>query len=225
MRLSKIELVVTICIIVCGISVEYAYEFVMTKGVPAQDVFPPQISQLDSMLMLKVNPSMLNPVLNPIFITITHLGSTLAIVLFGIILYVSGYKREGVLILVSVIIGSIVVASLKILFHRPRPYLTLQEVIPLKEEAGVSFSFPSGHSEKAFALATILSNSDIVRNSRIRKLAVYAYATLVTFSRVYIGVHYPLDVIAGSILGWIVGKVTLKIEDKILPLVQASKGD
>ena len=222
MRLTIPELAVIICIVVCGISVEYVYEFVMSKGVHASDAFPPQISQLDTALMLKVNPGMLNPVLDPIFITITHLGSTLAIVLFGIILYVSGYKREGILILASIVIGTMVVAPLKILFHRPRPYLTLQEVIPLKEEAGVSFSFPSGHSEKAFALATILSDS-IVGNSRIRKLALYMYATMVAFSRIYIGVHYPLDVVAGSVLGWIIGKATLKIEGKLLPSCTTAK--
>ena len=213
MRLSKIELIFIILILTCGVTLEYVDEVVMSKGELAPDVFPSRISQFDSTLMLKVNPGMLNPVLNTIFTTITHFGSSLAVALFGIILYIAGYKREGILILASIVIGTLVLAPLKLIVHRPRPYLTLHDVIPLEKEAGASF--PSGHSERAFALASLLTDTETFKKSYVMKLILYTYSTLIAFSRVYIGVHYPLDVIAGSVLGWIVGKVTLKIESQI----------
>ncbi|AGK60676.1 Membrane-associated phospholipid phosphatase [Archaeoglobus sulfaticallidus PM70-1] len=209
MKLTTLEVAIILCIVICGAVIEYAGESVLSRSESTPDVFPPQISQIDSTIMLKINPGMMDPALNPVFVTITHLGSAVAVVSLGIALYIAGYRREGVLILVVAAIGSIIVAPLKTIVHRPRPYLTLQEVIPLEKATGMSF--PSGHSEKAFALASVLSN-----DNKTKKLVLYAYATSIAFSRVYIGVHYPIDVVAGSILGWIVGKITLKIESIFL---------
>ncbi len=197
MRL-RIEIAIA-TLILCGVALGYFES--------ASDVFPPQISSFDSAIMLKINPGILNPTLNTIFTTATYFGSTLAIALFGIGLYVIGYKREGILVLASIVIGVVIVAPLKVIVHRPRPYLTIHEVIPLVKESGMSF--PSGHSERAFALASVLSNG------RARKVVLYAYALLIAFSRVYIGVHYPLDVVAGGVIGWIVGKLTLKMESRL----------
>ena len=64
------------------------------------------------------------------------------------------------------------------------------------EECGNSFSFPSGHAAKAFLAATILSGF-FVR----RKKLFFTLAALVAFSRIYLGVHYPSDVLAGFALG------------------------
>jgi len=210
-KIKPVALILIICIVVCGVVLGYGDEFVMDKGGQSPDVFPHQISQWDSTILLKINPGILSPILNPIFKLVTFLGSTLAVAIFAALLYVAGYRREGILILATVIIGTLVLAPLKIAIHRPRPYLTLQEVVPLERETGMSF--PSGHAERAFALASVLSNSSV------KRLVLYSYAILIAFSRIYIGVHYPLDVIAGGFIGWVVGQITLRMESRIFSLV------
>ena len=201
--------IIIILIIIFGVSLEYADEFMMpTNTGPAPDIFPPQISYWDSHLLLYINPGLLNPNLNIFLGLFTHLGGTLIIVFFGIILYVMGYRKEGILVIASVIIGTIFTAPIKIIVDRPRPYLTLNKVTPLETESGSSF--PSGHSMRAFTLASVLSSG------RAIEIILYLYAFTIAFSRVYLGVHYPLDVIVGGVIGWIAGKVTLKLEKPIM---------
>ena len=72
-------------------------------------------------------------------------------------------------------------------------------------------SFPSGHSTGAFALATVFSH-------QYPKLAIpcYTAATGIALSRVYLGRHYPSDVLAGAAIGFATAKLTLRFRNKIL---------
>ena len=81
-------------------------------------------------------------------------------------------------------------------FDRPRPYESLEGVHKLVHET--SRSFPSGHASTAFAIATTLS-------LRYRKWSVigpsFGWALLMGYSRPYLGVHYPTDILGGMVLG------------------------
>ena len=76
-----------------------------------------------------------------------------------------------------------------------RPPLTHPVPEPLLDSPS-TYSFPSGHATVSFACATVLA----LAVPRLR-LPLFALATLISFSRVYVGVHYPFDVLAGAALG------------------------
>ncbi len=84
---------------------------------------------------------------------------------------------------------------LKKFFRRIRPFKTLPDIRQLIKPPD-EFSFPSGHTAGAFLMATLLSSF-----YSILLVPVYILASMVGFSRIYNGVHYPSDVIAGMILG------------------------
>lgn len=85
-------------------------------------------------------------------------------------------------------------------FARPRPAGAINH-------AESPYSFPSTHSSSAFAWAEFMG----IKYVRY-KLLFFAFAALVAVSRVYIGVHYPVDVITGAILGWFIGKIITRAE-------------
>jgi membrane-associated phospholipid phosphatase len=84
---------------------------------------------------------------------------------------------------------------LKIVVGRPRPFRTLAEADPLLR-GDVHSSFPSGHAATSFAGALVLA---YLFRRALPWLVVLAAG--IAFSRVYVGVHYPLDVLAGAALG------------------------
>jgi undecaprenyl-diphosphatase len=84
---------------------------------------------------------------------------------------------------------------LKLAIERDRPPLSRPIPEPLLESPS-TFSFPSGHATVSFACATVLA----LAVPRLR-WPLYALAALIGFSRVYVGVHYPFDVLAGAALG------------------------
>ena len=89
--------------------------------------------------------------------------------------------------------------AIKAAVGRPRPFETVPEADPLLAGT-VGSSFPSGHAATSFAGAVILSY--LVPRAAP---ALLALAFAVAFSRVYVGVHYPADVLAGAALGCVAG--------------------
>jgi undecaprenyl-diphosphatase len=86
---------------------------------------------------------------------------------------------------------------IKKIINRPRPFVTYPNDVTQRTKTG-PYSFPSGHSTAAFATATALSLS-----TKKWEIAVpsFAYAAMVAYSRMRLGVHYPSDVLAGSAIG------------------------
>lgn len=98
-------------------------------------------------------------------------------------------------VLVSVTLATLVVQPLKRLCRRRRPSLAIGDFTALAELPD-AFSFPSGHAAAAFAVAGVLADSP----APIAALSL-GWALAIGLSRVYLGVHYPLDVAAGALLG------------------------
>jgi undecaprenyl-diphosphatase len=104
---------------------------------------------------------------------------------------------------IAIALSDVSAMALKAVIDRPRPPLRYAEpktLVSLPHDG----SFPSGHAATSFAAATMLSFAF----PRLAPL-LYVLAAAVAFSRVYVGVHYPLDVIAGAILGVLVAVVVM----------------
>jgi undecaprenyl-diphosphatase len=100
-----------------------------------------------------------------------------------------------VLVAAGVWASDLIATGLKSLFDRPRPYERLAEADPILGGT-VGASFPSGHAATSFAGAILLTV--LVRRA---VPLLFVLAVLISFSRVYVGVHYPLDLVGGALLG------------------------
>lgn len=96
---------------------------------------------------------------------------------------------------VAILIAESVSGALKFAVERDRPPVSRPVPEPLLE-APTTYSFPSGHATVAFACAAVLA----LAVPRLRWW-FFGLAALIAFSRVYVGVHYPGDVLAGAVLG------------------------
>ena len=145
---------------------------------------------------------------NKIMIFFTILGDNGIIwIAIALILFLNRkYRKIGLFSIVSLIICALAVnVILKPLIHRPRPFSELTD-ITLLIKAPKDYSFPSGHTAISFTVVSVLYFL------RMKKYWIMALvlAILIAFSRMYLYVHYPTDVLAGAIVGTFSGWITVK---------------
>ena len=141
--------------------------------------------------------------LNPVFEGLSYAGRLGILWILIALVLCAAYRRWGVfaLTVIAVALADWSATGLKAIIDRPRPPLRYAEpktLVPVPHDA----SFPSGHAATSFAAATMLS----LAFPRFAPF-LYVLAAAVAFSRVYVGVHYPLDVIGGALLGALVAVV------------------
>jgi undecaprenyl-diphosphatase len=141
--------------------------------------------------------------LDPVFRWLTYIGTDGAVWLVIAAVLALTSRRWSVLLWVAVADAAAQVSTLllKEAVPRARPYV---DVIVHEPH---SHSFPSGHAASSFACAFVLAT----HAPRLR-WPFYVLAALIAFSRTYVGVHYPLDVLAGSLWGLLIGKAVLELE-------------
>jgi membrane-associated phospholipid phosphatase len=171
----------------------------------ADEVLEGETAWFDEAILLQIN-AWSSPFLDSFFLFVTHLGDFIGILGFGFILLVILAMRRryrDIIILVAGVGGAALInVILKSIFERTRPDLWEQ----LVQE--VSFSFPSGHAmaSSAFALAVIV----IFWSTRYRYLALATsilFMLTIAFSRLYLGVHFPTDIVGG----WLVSTVWITL--------------
>ena len=156
------------------------------------------ILQFDSSLLLWIQDNVRAGLLTPVMKLITHLaGMGVWFLLALVLLLLRRTRRLGVVCMVSMVIGLIVTnLIIKNWVARIRPYEVIQglECIVAKQW---DFSFPSGHTTNSLACAWVLFRKAPKRWG----VPALVLAILMALSRLYVGVHYPTDVLAGAAIG------------------------
>jgi undecaprenyl-diphosphatase len=156
-----------------------------------------------------------SPFLDWVIPWLTYLGSHFAVVLFIILSWVLTKKRRvlGYLLFLYAIQSS-VVYGLKFLVKRERPLFFLEMASKLSKGPGeiLDPSFPSAHAAYSFMMATLLAN----RFPQYR-VVFFIVAGFVGWSRIYLGLHYPTDVIAGALIGYGIARVFLHYHPSFYP--------
>ena len=132
----------------------------------------------------------------------TQLGNMLTAFVVAFLLFMLNYRRLAIVIIFGTLTLWLLVEIIKALSDRDRPFLTLDKtrIIGWREKGD---SFPSGHTTQIFFLMTLFMYH--FQLGMGESIALYAVAALVGFTRIYIGAHYPRDVIAGIVLGSVWG--------------------
>jgi membrane-associated phospholipid phosphatase len=121
-------------------------------------------------------------------------------------------KKEPYIIAASMVASSAITIGLKYGVNRTRPFVTYPDIQQRDPHAG-PYSFPSGHTSSAFALATSLT---FCYQKWYVALPAFAWAVTVGYSRMRLGVHFPSDVLAGAIIGAGCGAASYYISKRLL---------
>ena len=164
------------------------------------------IQNFDFRILDWIQANLRNEVLDVVMPIITSLGNggAIWIIITAILLIFNKTRNYGYMSVIALIlcllIGNL---ALKPFIARTRPF-DINKVIDIIINKPKDFSFPSGHTMSSFAVATVLFYMD-------RKIGIIALilAILIGFSRLYLYVHFPSDVIVGMILGILVGIIAI----------------
>jgi undecaprenyl-diphosphatase len=166
------------------------------------------LNDLDTKIFQLINTDWANPIFNVAMPLITELGTGEAIFLASVLFYILRRRKDkgalAILLFAGLTVTYYVVSTMKGVVGRPRPYILMPDANLFGAEK--SFSFPSNHTASAFMGATILS--EFFGSWRV---VLFFVAALVGYSRVYLGVHFLSDVLAGAIVGILIGRAVLHI--------------
>lgn len=157
--------------------------------------------------------SIRSPVVDMVMTFITRLGNAGAvwIVLAVILLIIPKTRRSGAVLAAALCVDALLCNGIvKPLFGRIRPY-DVNTSVRLLIARPVDFSFPSGHTAISFAAVTALM---MAGEGKLWKPAL-VIAVLIAFSRLYLYVHYPTDILGGIIVGGAAGYIGYLIAERL----------
>jgi undecaprenyl-diphosphatase len=161
-----------------------------------------------------------SPILDHLLPWLTYLGSHFAVIFFIILSWILTKKKKVLRSLILLYaIQSAIIYGLKFLIQRQRPLLFLEMTSKNSKGPGeiLDPSFPSAHATFSFMMATLLS----IWFPRYRVI-FFIVAGFIGWTRIYLGLHYPTDVIAGAVLGYGITKLFLFYNPS---LVRWGRGD
>lgn len=163
-------------------------------------------------------PAIASPTMTFVMQTASSLGSIPFLTIFGIVVFIVCYylkrRRPAIIFAITTVGAALLINILKTLFKRARPEPFFDTILP------ASFSFPSGHSLGSLCFYLALAAIITARiENRLAQILIWITAVLLVLligiSRIYLGVHYPSDVVAGFAVG-LIWVVTIAIGDRLI---------
>jgi undecaprenyl-diphosphatase len=144
------------------------------------------------------------------YVDVISVGIPVVLLLIGLARQNKSLREKALLILFSVALAGVLSNSIKRVVREPRPYEVDTRIA--QWSGGGGYGFPSGHTADAVAAATAFS---LLWPELTVIIAVCSWAGIIMFSRIYLGVHDPGDVMAGMFLGILSSLVVIKIRDSL----------
>lgn len=149
---------------------------------------------------------------------VTYVGDGLFMIVLAVVLIGLGRRKLGILMILSFLLAGLVAQTVKRINPQPRPGLYFSNQPQLMPGCGVhcvdgnllkgNNSFPSGHTTTAFAMFSLLA---FASRNKLYQLLFFVTAVIVGYSRVYLGQHFFLDVLAGAVIGYLTSFLLLYI--------------
>lgn len=182
-----------------------------------------QLIDIDQEIFLAINQGLSNPFFDWLLPILRNPYTWAPMYLFLVIFFIRTYGKMGVLVVAFTLINfgasdGISSHLIKKNVQRVRPCndLAFKEQVNLRVRCGSGYSFTSSHATNHFAMAFFW----IALFRRRWKHALWlgvTWAALISFSQIYVGVHYPADILAGAILGTAIGLTTGYLFNRFFP--------
>lgn len=170
------------------------------------------IQQFDISILTYIQNNLTNEILNRFMVFISNLGNTgfIWIIISLVFLFNKNYYKQALTIIFALVLSLLICEiGVKNIFQRIRPFNLNTDIILLIPKP-TGFSFPSNHTASSFAAATTIW----FINKRFGFIS-FVLAFMIGFSRLYLYVHYPTDVITGALAGVSIGLLSILIFKKL----------
>jgi len=173
------------------------------------------IQAFDAQAVLWIAEHLRSEWLDRLMVAYTSLGNGdwVFIAISVILLLFCATRRAGASALIAMLLGLLVTnLTLKPMVARARPWVVMEHLTTLVTSSDMN-SFPSGHTCAAFSFAVALA---VLLPQKWAKAAALIAAALMGFSRLYVGAHFPTDVLAGAVVGVLCGLAGVWLSGKIM---------
>lgn len=181
------------------------------------------LHQFDVSLFLKIHRGLSNGFFDWLMPLMRNKYFWSPLYLFIIVYSLKAFKRNGWYIIGGILfafaMGDLVATRIiKPFWGRLRPCndLSLTDLIIHRVPCGSGFSFPSAHATNHFAIAVFLILVFYKRWKPILPIGLF-WAAIICFAQIYVGVHFPIDILTGTILGSLIGFLTFKLFKRLYP--------
>ncbi len=165
------------------------------------------------MEFLRLLESIRNPVLDGIMLVLTEFGNEMLFIVFGMLMFWCVNKKQGYYILLTGFFGVYINQFLKIACRIPRPWVLDSNftIVEGAREAATGYSFPSGHTQTAVGCFAGLA---MCRKEKWVRAVGLSLAAVIPFTRMYLGVHTPYDVLVSATIALILVTTLWVLFDK-----------